>query len=106
MIIEIGRYQLKKIDSYNFGVIKTAVVAKGYKMAGASYIDRTLYYPRLDQAVVGMFELMSLDGFGEAPQGEMQYLEELCTKYKEYKDEILKQLKEYNCSLEAHEKTC
>lgn len=94
MIIQIGQYQLKKIDSYNFGVIKTATVKKG-KLTGTTYTDRTLYYPRLDQAIIGMFELMALDGFGEEPTGATGYLEELCEKYKEYKDEILKQLEVY-----------
>jgi len=90
MIIQVGRYQVKKIDSYNFGVIKTAIVKEGHKMTGTVYPDRTLYYPRLDQALTALFDLMCLDGFGEA-----QYLEELCASYKGYKDEIIEQLKQY-----------
>ena len=100
MIIEIGRYQLKKIDSYNFGVLKTSVVKEGHKMAGCVYIDRTLYYPRFEQAITALFDIIVLDNLGESK--DLEELKSMCIGCKE---EIIKQLNTYQNTKEDHEKT-
>jgi len=89
MNVRVGSYQLRVIDSMNFGVEKLATVEKG-KMVGQEYVSTCNYFPDFSGAFKFFIGCLEKEAFKYTSD-----LDDFMTKYSELLETTFKRMEGY-----------